>query len=232
MNPHPRAGRVGFTLIEMLITLSVFLLLAGAIFSIFGATLQGANTLQDDQNRSDQADALGAWLKQSFLDLPATGVLVSYHREGRPFHVSGVIWGAGDQLRALDLQEQPNGNYLLRYSTAPPPDQDFDVAGQTGTAGYSAALIRFQTQVMADDPSLSWRVLVRDLKSADWRFRQPQALDWVDISSGGKPLVAELTVQLAGKPDAMVDDFWIPPVQPASLGTAAPPVAAPTVVNP
>ncbi len=231
MKARSRTGRGGFTLIEMLITLSVFLLLAGAIFSIFGATLQGATTLQDDQNRSDQADALGAWLKQSFLDLPASGVLVSYHREGRPFHVSGVIWGAGDQLRALDLQEQANGNYQLRYSTAP-PSQEIEMAGETGTTAYSAALIKFQTQVVADDPALGWRVLVRDLKSADWRFRGPNDLDWVDLASGGKPLAAQLTVQLAGKPDVLVDDFWIPPTQPVGLGTPAPAVTAPPEVNP
>jgi prepilin-type N-terminal cleavage/methylation domain-containing protein len=229
MNRHPRSSCRGFTLIEMLITLSVFLLLAGAIFSIFGATLEGATTLQDDQNRSDQSEVLGAWLRQAFLALPAEGVLVSYHRDDRPFHVSGVIWGTGDQLGALDLQPQANGNYALRYCT-PPTDQNLTLAGQTGTTRYSAILIKFQGLVFNDDPSLNWRVLVRDLKSADWRFRAVNAVDWVDTSTGGKPLLAELTFQLAGKADSVVEDFWIPPVQPPNSGTAAPPVAAP--VNP
>jgi prepilin-type N-terminal cleavage/methylation domain-containing protein len=233
MNARHRSRRGGFTLIEMIITLSVFLLLAAAIFSIFGATLQGATTLQDDQSRSDQSDALGAWLRQSFLSLPAQGTLVSYHRDGRPFRVSGVIWGAGDQLSALDLQPQANGNYALRYSTYP-ADQGLTLTGLTGTAsaGYSAVLMKFQTEVFNDDPSLNWRILVRDIKSADWRFRAPNAIDWVDVSSGAKPLFAELTFQLAGKADPVVEDFWIPPLQPPNSGTAAAPVAAPAAALP
>ncbi len=227
MKPRFRCHRRGgFTLIEMIITLCVFLMLAGAIFSIFGATLEGTSTLQDDQNRSDSADALSAWLRESLLELPAQGTLLSYHREHQPFHVSGVIWGEGAQLRALDLQPQANGNYLLRYCVSPVSVQETGFAGLTGTGLDAQDLAKFQNLVMADDSSLNWRVIVRDLKAADWRFRQPSALVWDDVSSG-KPLFAELTFQLAGKADPVVDDFWIPPVQLPDSGTAAPAVAAP-----
>jgi prepilin-type N-terminal cleavage/methylation domain-containing protein len=225
MNARPPSARGGFTLIEMIITLSVFLLLAGAIFSIFGATLQSADTLQDDQNREDQSEALGAWLRQSFLALPAQGTLVSYHRNDRPFRVSGIIWGTADNLHALDLQAQANGHYLLRLAVA---NEVADGTGPAQTAGYPAALAKFQTQVFDDDPALSWRVLVRDLQSADWRFRVANSTDWSDVATSGKPLLAELTFQPAAAAGAIVDDFWIPPVQPAGLpALVAPPVAAP-----
>ena len=226
MKARPPLARGGFTLIEMIITLSVFLLLASAIFSIFGATLQSADTLQDDQNREDQSEALGAWLRQSLLALPAEGTLVSYHRNDRPFRVSGIIWGTGADLRALDLQAQANGHYLLRFATA---NVDDTATGPTETAGYTPALTKFQTQVFDDDPALSWRVLVRDLQSADWRFRVVNATDWTDIATSGKPLLVELTFQPAGAGSAIVDDFWIPPVQAAGLpALVAPPVAAPS----
>jgi len=225
MNRRHPSARGGFTLIEMIITLAVFLLLAGAIFSIFGATLQSADTLQDDQNREDQAEALGAWLRQSLLALPAQGTLVSYHRNDRPFHVSGIIWGTGDNLRALDLQAQANGQYLLRFATA---NEDDDATDQAQHWGYTPALTKFQTQVFNDDPALNWRVLVRDLQSADWRFRVLNGIDWTDTATSGKPLLAELTFQPSGAAGAIVDDFWIPPVQAVGLpALVAPPVAAP-----
>ena len=227
MNARPQSRRGGFTLIEMLITLVVFLLLAGAIFSIFGATLQGATTLRDDQSRADEDEALGAWLRQSFLSLPADAALVSYHREGRPFNVSGIIWDAAGQLRALDLQPQANGHYLLRYCGTSASELGLVLGGVTGTAGYSPDLVRFQTLVYHYDASLRWRVLVRDLKSADWRFRTANSTVWTDTFTGGKPLLTELTFQPAGLSDPVVDDFWIPPLQPPSLGIAAPPVAVP-----
>ena len=37
MNARPRSARGGFTLIEMIITLCVFVMLAASVFGIFGA---------------------------------------------------------------------------------------------------------------------------------------------------------------------------------------------------
>jgi len=226
MNARLCSGRRGFTLIEMIITLCVFVLLAAMVFSIFDATLESVGTLQDNQNRQDRVEALAAWLKRSLLALPANGTLVSYHREGRPFHVSGIIWGAGDDLQALDLQAQANGNYTLRLATCPSPDPsspEYQFAGLTGTVGYSPALARFQTQVFNDDSALSWRPLMRDLKSADWRFRVLNMPDWQDTFTMGKPVLAQLTFQPAGTSSAIVDDFWIPPTTlPASIVVATP----------
>jgi prepilin-type N-terminal cleavage/methylation domain-containing protein len=214
MNAHLRSAGGGFTLIEMIITLCVFVMLAASVFGIFSATLESAGALRDNQNRQDQVEALAAWLEQSFLAMPANGTLVSYHRDGRPFRVSGIIWGSGSDLQALDLQMQANGNYTLRLATyaladsSSPGDQASNV---TATAGYSPALARFQTQVFNDDAALTWRPLVRDLKSADWRFRTLNSTDWQDTFSNGKPVLTELTFQPAGTSSAIVDDFWIPP---------------------
>jgi prepilin-type N-terminal cleavage/methylation domain-containing protein len=221
MNARPCSGRSGFTLIEMIITLCVFVLLAAMVFSIFDATLESAGTLQDNQNRQDRAEALAAWLKQSLLALPANGTLVSYHREGRPFHVSGIIWGAGDDLQALDLQAQTNGSYTLRLASCVVSDSsssDDQSANLTGAVGYSQALARFQTQVFNDDSALSWRPLIPDLKSADWRFRSLNTPDWQDTFTMGKPVLVQLTFLPPGTSSAIVDDFWIPPTTlPASL---------------
>ena len=219
----------GFTLIEMIITLCVFLLLAGAIFSIFGATLESASTLQDNQNREDSAQALESWLRHSFQALPADGVLISYHRDSQALPVSGVIWGAGADLRALDLQRQPNGNDLLRMANYQ-PDKD-DSSLRSGDALKSAELTKFQEQVLSEDPALAWRPLMRDIKSMGWRFRKQSGGNWADTSVAGKPLVAELVFQAAGVKAAIVNDFWIPPLQPP--GDPALPAAAPAVsVNP
>jgi len=222
-----RAG--GFTLIEMIITLSVFLLLAAAIFGIFGATLQSASTLQENQNREDAVQALGAWLRQSLLEIPSGGVLVSYHRDDQPFRVSGIIWGIDHNLRALDIQAQGNGNYLLRLANYREADDHLATAfaDSTGPTVSAEAVAHFKTQVLENDSNLSWRTLLRDIKSANWRFRSTASTDWVDSSSEGRPLLAELTLQSSGMIGSVVDDFWIPPLQPA--GGVALPVAAPAI---
>jgi len=207
-------------------TVLVFILLAGAVFGIFSATLQSVSSLQDNQNRNDQVESLGAWLKQSLLAMPATGTVASYRRDNIPFHVAGVIWGANEDLQALDLHLQQNGLYTLRLAAyQPPATTSLSLAGVTGTA---LPLSQFMTQVVNNDPTLAWRPLVRDVKAADWRFRAFNVTDWQTVTSGPKPALVEFTFQPAGALAPIVDDFWIPPTQPAGNPAAAPAVT----VNP
>jgi len=205
-----RGTRGGFTLIEVIITLSIFLLLAGAVFGIFTATLESVASLQDNQNQSDETQALGAYLKKSFLDVPAQGTIASFHRDNAPFKVSGIIWGSGDDLRALDMQLQRNGYYTLRMTSYTPP-----------AFPQGPALTIFQRQVVTNDSTLLWRPLLRDVRTADWRFREPNSSIWEEQTSSARPSLAEFTIELAGANLGVTDDFWIPPTQPAGNAVAA-----------
>ena len=206
-------ARGGFTLIEMIVTLSIFLLLVGAVFEIFDATLQSAGTLQDGQARADQAEALGAWLRESFLSLPANGSIFSYRREGAPFDVSDVIWGSADQYNALDLHLQPDGHYSLRLAVSQPKDND-------ATVGEESAFAR---EVLNNDPALSWRVLLHDVTTADWRFLVPNDPQWHDATSGNRELIVQFSFQQAGATQPAVTDCWIPPLTaPGNAALTAP----------
>jgi prepilin-type N-terminal cleavage/methylation domain-containing protein len=233
MNARHFHARGGFTLIEMIITLCIFVMLAAAVFGIFGATLESVGSLQDDQSREDQAEALGAWLKQSFLALPADGVVLSLHREGAPFQVADLIWGDGNQVQALDLHLQPNGNYTLRLAAYSPATATASgasaaaktFAAQAGSSGSFAART-FAAEVSNDDPSLEWRPLIRDIKTADWRFRPANITEWQDIAPGDRQVqLIELNFQIAGSRTGVTDDFWIPPLQPANNPALAPAVS-------
>jgi hypothetical protein len=155
------------------------------------------------------------------LDVPANGTIVSYRRDTIPFHVAGIVWGAGEDLQALDLQTQPNGEYMLRLTAYQLPS----FKPLWGSAP-EAPLSVFMGSVMNDDPSLTWRPLVRDLKSADWRFLQLNQTQWQDVAAGTKPILAELTFQPASVTTPVTDDFWIPPTQaPATLAVLGAPPA-------
>ncbi len=220
-------GIKGFTLIEMIITLCIFVLLAAAVFGIFSATLESSSSLQDSESRSDVTEALGGWLRQSLLEVPAAGTVISYQRPGVPFHVTGIVWGAGDDLQAVDLQPQNNGEYTLRQTSYRPPADAG--TGENGVTDPAASVARFMSLLVHDDAALSWRPLVRDVKAADWRFRIANTRDWQDAAGGQKPLLAEFTFQLAGTPAAASDDFWIPPTQPPQAAAAPP--SAPVATN-
>ena len=221
-----KSGKAGFTLIEVIITLCVFILLAAAVFGIFSATLESSSTLQDELSRKDSSEALGGWLRQSLLDLPASGTLTSYSRPGSPFHVSGIVWGAGEDLRALDLQLQSNGLYTLRLTTYQPSGNSG--IGANGVIGPSVMMSQFTAEVVRDDGSLTWRPLVRDLKAADWRFRGFGGTNWQDAARGPKPVLAEFVFQISGTSSPVTEDYWIPPTQPL-LNPIAGASTAPTV---
>jgi len=234
MNARFHHGRHGFTLIEMIITLCIFVMLAGAVFGIFSATLQSVGSLQDNQNREDQSEALGAWLKQSFLALPADGVVLSLHRDGAPFQVADVIWGDGGNMQVLDMHLQPNGNYTLRLATYSPASGQSDdasaaaksFAAQTASNSSLAAGV-LASEVTNDNPTLEWRPLIRDLKSADWRFQLPNVNEWQNSAPNSRQvLLVELNFQIAGSLSAVTDDFWVPPLQPANNPALTPAVTA------
>jgi hypothetical protein len=183
----------------MIISLSIFLLLTAAVFEIFGATMQGASALQDDNGRGDLTEAMSGWLKKTLLELPAASSVISYARENVPFDVADVGWGDANHFNALDLHLQPNGNYTLRLAAA-----------TSATVDQAT----FTRDVLQDDPSLTWRPLLRDLTAADWRFRPQGSLVWTNTSPGGRPDVVQFTFQVAGAAHAVVDDFWIPQLLP------------------
>ena len=210
MNTQPPQNRRGFTLIEMMITLGVFLLLAGAVFQIFGATLTGAGELQDNQSREDKTEAFGAWLKHQFLALPAAGLVASYHRDGSLLRTTCLVWGPSGDLQALDLHTQPDGRYTLRLAQCPPSDTEADLPAAVRSDAFAR-------QVMADDPALEWRPLLRDLTSGSWRFRSGGAHVWQDTANGDRESVIEFDFKAAGAAVDVTEDCWVPPVQPARL---------------
>lgn len=214
MNRSARPSRArGFTLLEMMITLAVFVLLIAAVFGLMSGVLQSTSSLQGTQDRRETTTALYAFLKNQLTTLPARYTVTSYQRgDGEGLTQNGVIYGNVNTASAVDAKVQDNGYYTLRFATynvdttqSSPPD-----ARQT-----------MQQLVTTDDPSLSWRTLVTDIKTLDWKFQDYNDTDWVEIwNSSTEPNLIEFTLQEAAdtQPDTM--DFWLPPIKAPSMGAA------------
>jgi prepilin-type N-terminal cleavage/methylation domain-containing protein len=203
----------GFTLLEMVITLVVFVLLAGAVFGIMTGVMQGASTLQDNQNHSDQLIALNAFLKKKLAEMPAQSSLMSYRRgDGEGLDQNGLLFAYENLAEAIDAKVQANGYYTLRMASYDP------TMAQNGVAPgdiLSAAVLR-------DDPTLNWTPLVHDLKDIEWKFQDLNSTQWVDQWSNGstKPNLIECSLQLAGDLQPITMDFWMPRLVPVSATSA------------
>jgi prepilin-type N-terminal cleavage/methylation domain-containing protein len=210
---HHRSGG-GFTLLEMMITLAIFLLLAGAVFGILTGVLQSTAALQNDQSRRDQITALNAYLKKKLGEMPARSSLVSYQRgDGEGLVQNGIIFGNTNFATAIDAKIQPNGYYTLRLST-------FETAA--GPNDPPDARTALSQSVTTDDPTLIWTTLVSDIKTLDWKFLDFNSTLWVEIwSSSTQPNLAELSVQLGGDLQPTTMDFWLPKIDTISINAAA-----------
>jgi hypothetical protein len=204
----------GFTLLEMMITLAIFILLAAAVFGIMMGVLQGTSSLQDNQNHRDQIGALNAFLKKRLGEMPAAGTLVSYQRgDGEGLVQNGIIFGTVNLATAIDAKLQANGYYTLRlasFATDAAPNQPPD-ARQT-----------LQQSVTTDDPTLIWTTLVTDIRNLDWKFLDFNQTVWVELwGSTSKPNLVEFSMQPAGDLQPTTMDFWLPQISTITLHIAA-----------
>ena len=206
-----RAG--GFTLMEMMITMAIFILLVAAVFALMTGVLQSTSTLQDTQNRREETTALYAFLKQKLTTLPAHYTVVSYQRgDGEGLTQNGVLYGNANQASVVDAKVQDNGYYTIRFAT---------YAIDTAETTSADARQIMQQLVTTDDPSLVWRKLVTDIKTLDWKFQDFNDPNWVEIwTSSTEPNLIEFTMQPAAETQLVTMDFWLPAIHAPSMGAA------------
>ncbi len=206
-----RAG--GFTLMEMMITMAIFILLVAAVFALMTGVLESTASLQDTQNRREETTALYAFLKQKLTTLPAHYTVVSYQRgDGEGLTQNGVLYGNATQASVVDAKVQDNGYYTIRFAT-----YAVDTAESTSTDARQV----MQQLVTTDDPSLTWRKLVTDIKTLDWKFQDFNDPNWSEIwTSSTEPNLIEFTMQPAAETQLVTMDFWLPAIQAPSMGAA------------
>jgi len=202
--------RSGFTLLEMLITLSVFLVLSIMIFDLMSGVLKSASTLQDNQGRSDQVSALYNFIKTKLTMMPARSTVESYTRgDGEGLIQNGIIFGNTNQATALDGKIQPNGLYLLRL-TSFATDEDAQDPQDARTVLLQAA--------STDDPTLVWTPLLKDVKTLDWKFQDAALVQWDDTwTAAATPNLIEFTMQAPGQTQTTTMDFWVPKINAISV---------------
>ncbi|MCE0484276.1 MAG: hypothetical protein LV479_08570 [Methylacidiphilales bacterium] len=198
----------GFTLLEMLFTLCIFVLLCGAVFGLITTVLTTTASLQTNQNRADQISALNAFLTKHLSSLPAGAVLVSYRRgDGDGLNNTGIIVGAGKNLLAIDAKLQANSYYTLRVVRFGSSDKDIQIL-----SSQVNPLVAFQNEVQSSSESLNWTPLIHDVVHVDWKFQAANTTKWDDqwFLTQQKPNLVEISIQISGDLQPSVMDFWVP----------------------
>ena len=198
----------GFTLLEMLVALSAFVLLMGGIFTIANSTMELGNDLAVAQDRSRIRLNFIEFLRRSFRSLPGEAELrLAVQARG------------GTYLPNLNIV---NGGSSFPPGAALPPDTSVDLFAEERPGGYLRVGIRLldsnQTQSLRSGQPVRYArnqevlPLLDNVSRFEWRIYDGASNRWENTwKEARRPLFAEMTLRLDDGFETRAV-FWIPPV--------------------
>ena len=215
-----RRPAAAFTLMEVLVALSVFVLLMSGIFTIANSTMELGNDLALVQDRSQIRQNFIEFLRRSFRNLPGEAeVRLSVRQQG------------GNYLPTLNVV---NGGSSFTPGSALPPDTSVEVYAEERPGGYLRVALRVlddrQTAAVRSGQTVRYArsqetiPLLDNVSRFEWRFFDAASNRWENNwKQARRPLLAEMQLRLDDGFEARAV-FWVPPVLPNGLVVPPPTV--------
>ncbi|GAB4247215.1 MAG: hypothetical protein OHK005_13300 [Candidatus Methylacidiphilales bacterium] len=211
--PHRRGRPQGFTLIEVIVSISVLVIVSGSVFLIMRAALEGSAALESTQLEFQREETLRRVLDRMFRELPAGVRLTALAREGDAGATQVELarfdplepWRrTRDPLKeaALTLQEQANGLYTFGVRLTDPAVRGLESGAAEGQEFFP---------------------LMRDLRVVTWRFFSMETQEWVAswTSAATRPGLVEFNWQAGDGTPARRWIFRVSPMREAGGGGGA-----------
>ncbi len=201
------AGARAFTLIEVLVSVAIFIMLAGGIFSAVSVAVTASADVSEAQLATARMDAFQRFVRVMFLNLPADASIDLRIRQeaGKGAVVEMLVWpapeiadfgGAGARSDGLALAARPDGAGAFTICLA-----NFD-ASEEDTARRDAEL-----------ESLTWLPILPEVRTLRWRFGEANGTPLVETwkPEQGRPSMVDLELtRLDGS--VLPLQFWLPPI--------------------
>jgi prepilin-type N-terminal cleavage/methylation domain-containing protein len=204
MSTHRRLRHAGFTMIEMVVVLVIFVLLAGGIYTVVSAAIGASGVLSEENLRSQRLTAFVDLLRRTFHNLPSTA------------QISGGIRTDGSGVPEIVLRDAPG---VFAWGTGAASGTVFLSAVPRLGGGVQFSLLTLPSSVGEQDRrdavrEGNWLRLLPDLREARWRFYDEGQQDWrEDWAEGmGRPPLVELSFTALGEEVPRTYLFWLPPV--------------------
>ena len=177
----------GFSLVEVLLALSIFMLLAGGIYAAVSVSIDASSAVAEARVKSERLDGLERLLRETFLALPGAST-AEVRRRGE----------------ALDLQISPSPAWTLFYRGAGEQGLAFSVRPQVNGRGTFAvanfAVSPSPQRIEAELAAAAWISLLPDLQNVRWRLAGTESggrLQETWEAGNGRPALINLEFQLA-----------------------------------
>lgn len=213
-----RRSAAGFTLLEIIIALSIFVMIMAGVFAIAKGSMELSETMTLTQERSMTRQNFVEFLRQSFRRLPGDAEIRLTVQSVRGAYVPVV--------------QVFNGGDAFSPGPALPPEASVELFAQDKPGGYFRVALRLlddkQTNSMRSGAGKRPPVgkddivmpLIDNVARFEWKFQDSQNGKWENTWKGqARPLFAELTFALD---DGVVTRsvFWIPPIMRRPAGAA------------
>lgn len=187
-----RKAKRGFSLLEVVIALTILVLLAGSVYSVLRGGIDAAATIRESQARQQQIDGFVDLCRAVFHQLSAQAAMEGRIREAGGKALPEIIFRNCPELFSW-------GNINDREAVS--------VLGLVPQVGgrFSLSLLRFNpggdflADPVAKAKSEDWITLVPDVTSLSWRFLEPGSNNWLPLLPQGskRPGAVEMNLQLA-----------------------------------
>ena len=218
MRPRARNSTRGFTMIEMVVVLVIFILLAGGIYTVVNSAIGASAVLSEENLRAQRLDAFVSLLRRTFHNLPATA------------QIAGGVRSDGSGVPEIVLRDAPG---VFAWGTGGPSAGTVILAAVPRLGGgLQFSLLSLPSSLGEQERREAvrdgkWLRLLPDLREARWRLYDEGQQDWrEDWPEGmGRPPLVELSFTALGEETPRTYAFWLPPVKEQQL---APPAGTPT----
>ena len=179
----------GFTLIEVLLALTIFAMLGGAVFFSVRAVSEAAAILGREQMQARKEDAFLAWCRRGFRNLSPESQIVLRTRDG----------GAAGLALELLILRAPGAFSLGEYDA-----RGGDVALAAipdGRGGATFSLARFSGRLGLDESAkflarTEWVPLLENIRTLRWTFWSPLEGRFVEQWEDGQGVPELIRVEM------------------------------------
>ena len=200
----------GFTLLEVLISVAIFLLIAGGIFEAVSVSMSASNHISIARLDSERLDSFQRFTRLLFSNLPQDTKFDLRIRQTR----------GGDMVELL-LSPVPGMAELSRNALETGGLSIGAIPDQAGT--YNLSFANFDSEASANDrdkqlDQAQWLPALPGVKSIRWRFAPPDrpGLEEIWTAEKGRPVLADLELSMNdGSKEHF--QFLIPSVSPSRV---------------
>lgn len=200
-----KSGRQrGFTLIEVILALGIFSLLATAVFFSVQAVTTASAVLGQEQMRSRKVDAFLNWCRRGFRSLGARSEIVLRTRDA----------GASGLAVELIIRRAPGAFSLGEFDAV---GGDLILAARPdGRGGATLSVARFPGSWTLEESAEKlrdedWVSLLEGVRLLRWTFWNPVEQEFQDQWQEGLPLPELLRLQLTLETGEEIEAVFRPP---------------------